>query len=54
MGVAEVQAFFPDLALNQKVSAFTQNQALNALIFLYDQVFAHRARLDEQSRARQG
>jgi integron integrase len=38
MGAAEVQAFLSDLAVNQKVSASTQNQALNALVFLYDQV----------------
>src|SRR3569623_2041845 len=38
MGAAEVQAFLSDLAVTQKVSASTQNQALNALVFLYDQV----------------
>src|SRR3982750_2779651 len=38
MGAAEVQAFLSDLAVNQKVSASTQNQALNALVFLYGQV----------------
>src|ERR1041385_2844480 len=38
MGAPEVQAFLSDLAVNQKVSASTQNQALNALVFLYDQV----------------
>src|SRR6476659_11259566 len=35
MGAAEVQAFLSDLAVNQNVSAATQNQALNALVFLY-------------------
>jgi integron integrase len=38
MGAPEVQTFVSDLALNQKVSASTQNQALNALVFLYHQV----------------
>src|SRR5688572_32619674 len=38
MGASEVQAFLSDLAVNQKVSASTQNQALNALVFLYAQV----------------
>ncbi|MCX6138763.1 MAG: integron integrase [Ignavibacteriales bacterium] len=35
MGTAEVNAFLTDLAVNQKVSASTQNQALAALLFLY-------------------
>src|SRR3954466_12530560 len=38
MGAAEVQAFLSDLAVTQRVSASTQNQALNALVFLYSQV----------------
>ncbi len=38
MNAPEVQAFLSDLALNQKVSASTQNQALNALVFLYHEV----------------
>src|SRR5688572_1713605 len=38
MGAPEVQAFLSDLAVNQKVSASTQNQALNALVFLYHEV----------------
>lgn len=33
MGAPEVQAFLSDLAVNQNVSASTQNQALNALVF---------------------
>lgn len=33
-----VRAFLTDLAVNQHVSASTQNQALNALLFLYKQV----------------
>jgi integron integrase len=38
MGAAEVQAFLSDLALKQNVSASTQNQALNAVVFLYREV----------------
>ena len=35
MGKAEVQAFLTHLAAQRNVSAGTQNQALNALVFLY-------------------
>lgn len=35
MGPAEVQAFLEHLAVNRYVAAATQNQALNALVFLY-------------------
>jgi integron integrase len=38
MAAAEVQAFLSDLAVRQTVSASTQNQALNALVFLYNEV----------------
>ncbi len=38
MGAAEVEQFLPDLAVRGHVSASTQNQALNALVFLYQQV----------------
>ncbi len=38
MGAAEVEAFLTHLAVDRKVSAGTQNQALNALLFLYRQV----------------
>jgi integron integrase len=38
MGVAEVGAFLSHLATHQNVSASTQNQALNALVFLYRHV----------------
>lgn len=38
MGEAEVAAFLSDLAVNRRVSASTQNQALNAVLFLYKQV----------------
>lgn len=35
MGAAEVSAFLTHLAVNRAVSVSTQNQALNALVFLY-------------------
>lgn len=38
MGATEVAAFLNHLANNRRVSASTQNQALNALVFLYRQV----------------
>jgi len=38
MGVKEIQAFLTHLAVNRNVSASTQNQALNALIFLYKKI----------------
>ncbi|MDN7133712.1 phage integrase N-terminal SAM-like domain-containing protein [Halomonas sp. MC140] len=39
MGPAEVQAFLEHLAVERYVAAATQNQALNALVFLYRHVF---------------
>jgi len=38
MGAPEVQAFLSHLAVQGQVAASTQNQALNALVFLYHQV----------------
>src|SRR5687767_7616881 len=38
MSAPEVQAFLSDLAVKGEVSASTQNQALNALVFLYSEV----------------
>jgi hypothetical protein len=38
MGAPEVEAFLSDLAVNGRVSASTQNQALSALLFLYREV----------------
>jgi integron integrase len=38
MGDVEVNQFLTDLAVNKKVSASTQNQALSALLFLYRHV----------------
>jgi site-specific recombinase XerD len=38
MGTPEVEAFLTHLAVNEKVAASTQNQALSALLFLYREV----------------
>jgi site-specific recombinase XerD len=38
MGAPEVEAFLTHLAVNKHVAAATQNQALNALVFLYREV----------------
>lgn len=38
MGKMEVEAFLSHLAMNLNVAASTQNQAFNALLFLYKQV----------------
>lgn len=38
MGKSEVEAFLSHLALQRKVAASTQNQALSAILFLYRQV----------------
>jgi len=38
LGAIEVVAFLSDLAVTRDVAASTQNQALNALVFLYEQV----------------
>src|SRR5690606_713851 len=38
MSAAEVSQFFTHLAVDRRVSASTQNQALLALLFLYQQV----------------
>jgi site-specific recombinase XerD len=38
MGDSEIEAFLIDLAVNCKVAASTQNQALSALLLLYQRV----------------
>jgi len=38
MGKAEIEAFLTWLAVERNVSPTTQNQAFNALLFLYEQV----------------
>ena len=57
MGSAEVGAFLSHLAVAGDVAASTQNQALNALVFLYEQVvqkplgeLAEFARVDRPAR----
>ena len=38
MGKAEIERFLSHLAINKNVAASTQNQALNAILFLYKRV----------------
>ena len=38
MGASEIREFLTWLAVERNVAAATQNQALNALVFLYDKV----------------
>ena len=53
MGKVEVEAFLSHLAINRNVSASTQNQAFNAIVFLYKQVLNMDFDLDiRASRAR--
>jgi integron integrase len=53
MGAAEVETFLNDLAITQKVSAATQNQALAAILFLYRHVLGRELPwLDHLVRAR--
>lgn len=40
MGAPELEAFLTNLAVRRKVSASTQNQALAALLFFYQQLLA--------------
>jgi hypothetical protein len=42
MGEPDVGQFLKHLALNKRVAASTQNQALNALLFLYSNVLKNR------------
>ena len=42
MGEKEISLFLTDLAVNRKVAASTQNQALSALLFLYKHVLDHK------------
>ena len=42
LGANEVRAFLEDLAVERNVSAATQKQALNALVFVFGQVLGHR------------
>lgn len=40
LGPAEVEAYLNYLAEDRRVAASTQSQALNALVFLYEQILA--------------
>lgn len=51
MGAAEVAAFLTHLAVEGKVAAATQNQALSALVFLYREVLKRRRSRDPRSGA---
>lgn len=53
MGAAEVSSFLTNLAVNRGVSASTQNQALNALVFLYKQVLGQEVAEIKAERAKQ-
>ena len=39
MGADEIRAFINNLAVNHNVSAATQNQALNSILYLYREIF---------------
>ncbi len=53
LGVQEIEAFLTALAVSRKVAASTQNQALNALLFLYRKVLRQELpQLDRVVRAR--
>jgi integron integrase len=53
MGEPEINTFLTYLAVNEKVSASTQNQALSAILYLYRQVIGREVGdLDEVIRAR--
>jgi hypothetical protein len=55
MGKDEIGAFLTDLAVRGKVSASTQNQARNALLFLYRRVLnRHVFDLDDIAPAKRG
>ena len=52
MGAREVQSFLSYLVVNQRESASTQNQALNALVFLYKHVLKKELGVIDTIRAR--
>lgn len=52
MGAEEVSAFLTHLAVNREVRAATQNQALNALVFLYRNVLGQELESIEAKRAK--
>jgi integron integrase len=55
MGAAEVRQFLEHLAIERSVSASTQTQALNALVFLYGQVLEMAlGKMGDWARAKRG
>ena len=52
MGEQEIAAFLSHLAVNRRVSASTQNQALCALLFLYQQVLEQKLEFIDLERAK--
>jgi integron integrase len=55
MGAAEVRQFLEHLAIERSVSASTQTQALNALVFLYGQVLeVALGKMGDWARAKRG
>jgi hypothetical protein len=52
MGTGEVQAFLTHLALEEHISASTQNQVLSALLFLYRNVLSLELGLVDSVRAK--
>lgn len=53
MGKKEIEAFLTHLAVDRQVAASTQNQALSAILFLYQKVLGHELDwLDSVTRAK--
>ena len=52
MGEDEIAAFLSHLAVNRRVAASTQNQALSALLFLYQQVLDRKIDFIDLDRAK--
>ena len=50
MGLAEVEAFLTHPAKDENVSSSTQNQALNALLFLHRNVLTLMLTIEDQRR----
>ena len=49
MGKTEIESFLTHLAVRQRVSASTQRQALNAIMFLYRKVLGKDIRISQQT-----
>ncbi len=54
LGTSDVEAFLTDLAVRRGVASSTQNQALNAIIFLYRHVLKHEIGKISAARAKRG